>query len=148
MSCSDLSVTSTMLITSIVAARYRNSVSPGSGATSTGREARYCFISWKAYFACSVHVNGPDLLINLKKERALSASLEMKRLRAASDPVNLCTSLSCAGGPHCFDCLDLVRFDSIPRCDTRNPRSFPAETPKTHFSGLSFMHIAHSLSKT
>jgi hypothetical protein len=33
-------------------------------------------------------VNGPDPLINLKKGRALFASLEMKRLRVASDPVN------------------------------------------------------------
>jgi hypothetical protein len=34
-------------------------------------------------------VNGPDPPINLKKGRALSASLEMKWLRAARDPVNL-----------------------------------------------------------
>jgi hypothetical protein len=34
----------------------------------------------------------------LKKGNALSANLEMKRLRAARDPVNLCTSLRCAGG--------------------------------------------------
>jgi hypothetical protein len=83
-----------MLITSVVAARYRNSISPSSGATSTGREVRCRFISWKACSASSVHMNGPDPLINLKKGRALSASLEMKRLRAASDPVNFYTSLS------------------------------------------------------
>jgi hypothetical protein len=137
-----------MLITSVVAARYRNSVSPGSGATSTGREVRYCLISWKACSASSVHVNGPDPLINLKKGRALSASLEMKWLRAASDPVNLCTSLSWARGLIASIARILSGFASIPQCDTRNPRSFPAETPKTHFSGLSFVHVACSLSKT
>jgi hypothetical protein len=67
-----------MLITSVVAARYKNSVSPGSGATRTSREVRYCFISWKACSASSVHVNRPDPLVSLKKGRALSASLEMK----------------------------------------------------------------------
>jgi hypothetical protein len=46
-----------MLITSVIAARYRNSISPGSGATRTGREVRYCFISWKSCSASSVHVN-------------------------------------------------------------------------------------------
>jgi hypothetical protein len=85
-SCTDLSATSTMLITSVVTARYRNSVSPGSGATRTGREVRYCFISRKACSASSVHVNRLDPLINLKKGRALSTSLEMKPLRAARDP--------------------------------------------------------------
>jgi hypothetical protein len=93
-------------------------------------------------------VNGPDPLINLKKGRALSASLEMKRLRAASDPINFCTSLSRAGGLIASIARILSRFASIPLCDTGNPRSFPAETPKTHFSGLSFVHIARSLSMT
>jgi hypothetical protein len=137
-----------MLITSVVAARYRNSVSPGSEATRTGKEVRYRFISWKACSSSSVHVNGPDPLINLKKGRALSSSLEMKRLRAASDPVNFCTSLSRAGGLIASIARILFRFASIPRCDTRKPRSFPVETPETHFSGLSFVHVARSLSKT
>jgi hypothetical protein len=57
-----------------------------SGATRTGKEVRYCLISWRARSASSAHVNGPDLLISLKKGRALSASLEMKRLRAAKTP--------------------------------------------------------------
>jgi hypothetical protein len=147
-SCLDLSTTSTMVITSVVIARYRNNVLPGSGATRTGKELRYCFISWKACSASSVHVNGLDPLISLKKGRALSASLEMKWLRAARDPVNLCTSLIHAGGLIASIARILSRFASIPRCDTRKPRSFPAETPKTHFSGLSFVEDARSLLKT
>jgi hypothetical protein len=35
-----------------------------------------------------------------------------------------------------------------PRYETRNPSNFPAETPKTHLSGFSFMRVARSLSKT
>jgi hypothetical protein len=137
-----------MLMTSVIAARYRNSVSPGSRATRTGREVRYCFISWKACSASSVHVNGPDPLISLKKGRALSASLEMKRLRAARDPVNCCTSLRHAGGLIASIARILSGFTSIPQWDTRKPRSFPAEMPKTHFLVLSFVEVAHSLSKT
>jgi hypothetical protein len=109
---------------------------------------RYCFIFWKACSASSVHANGPGPLISLKKGRALSASLKMKRLRATRDPVNLCTSLRRAGGLITSIARILSRFASIPRCDTRNPRSFPAETPKMNFSGLSFVEVARSLSKT
>jgi hypothetical protein len=128
-----------MLITSVVTARYRNSISPGSRATSTGRKVRYRFISWKACSASSVHVNRPDPLINLKRGRALSASLEileMKRLRAASDPINFCTSLSRAGGLIASIAWILSGFASIPQCDTRNPRSLPTETPKDTFLGV------------
>src|SRR6185312_15461987 len=86
--CSVLSATSTMLTASADAVRYRNNGSPGSGATNTGSEVRCCFSSWKACSASSVQENGPDLLNSLKKGRALSASLDMKRLRAARDPVS------------------------------------------------------------
>jgi hypothetical protein len=36
----------------------------------------------------------------------------------------------------------------IPRWETKKLRSFPADTLKTHFSGLSLVEVAHSLSKT
>src|SRR6185437_1572482 len=86
--CSVLSATSTMLTASADAVRYRNNGSPGSGATNTGSEVRCCFSSWKACSTYSVQENGPDLLNSLKKGRALSASLDMKQLRAARDPVS------------------------------------------------------------
>jgi hypothetical protein len=47
----------------------------------------------KGLTASSVQENGPDFRNSLKKGSALSASLEMKRLRAASDPVSFSTSL-------------------------------------------------------
>jgi hypothetical protein len=78
-------------------------------------------------------MNGPDPLISLMKGRALSASLEMKRLRAVREPVNLCTSLRRAGGLITSIARILSGFASIPRCDTRKPRSFPAKMLKTHF---------------
>jgi hypothetical protein len=109
---------------------------------------RYCFISWKAHSASSVHANGPDPLISLKKGSALSANLEMKRLRAARDPVNLWTSLRRVGGLIASIAWTLSGLASIPRWETRKPRSFPADTPKTHFSGLSLVEVARSLSKT
>jgi len=61
-----------MLTASADAARYKNNVSPGSGATNTGSEVRCCFSSWKACSASSVQENGPDLLNSLKRGRALS----------------------------------------------------------------------------
>jgi hypothetical protein len=47
-----------------------------------------CFNSWKACFASSVQENGSDFRNSLKKGSALSTSLEMKRSRAANDPVS------------------------------------------------------------
>jgi hypothetical protein len=81
-------MTRTMLTASVAAAMYRYNGSPGSGATSIGRDTRCCFNSWKACSASSVQENGPDFRNSLKKGSALSASLEMKRLRAANDPVS------------------------------------------------------------
>ena len=123
-----LSATSTMLTASADAARYRNNVSPGSGATNTGSEVRCCFSSWKAYSASSVKENGPDLLNSLKKGRALSARLEIKRLRAARDPVSFWTSLMRPGGLIASIALIMAGFASmrdqetqqLPRRDAEN----------------------------
>jgi hypothetical protein len=75
-----LSTTSTMLTTSTAAAMYKYNGSPGSGATSIGRDTRCCFNSWKACSSSLVQENGLDFRNSLKKGSALSASLEMKRL--------------------------------------------------------------------
>jgi hypothetical protein len=87
-SCAVLSTTSTMLIASAAAAMYKYNGSPGSGATSIGRDTRCCFNSWKACSASSVQENGPDFRNSLKKGSALSASLKMKWLRVANDPAS------------------------------------------------------------
>jgi hypothetical protein len=87
-----------MLTASAVAAMYRYSGSSGSGATRIDRDARCCFNSQKACSTSPVQVNGQDFRRSLKKGSALSASLEMKRLRAANDPVSFWTSLIRAGG--------------------------------------------------
>ena len=104
-----------MLTTSVDAARYRNKVSPGSGATSTDRKVRCFFSSWKAYSAYSVQVNEPDLLSSLNKGSALSASLEMKQLREAKDPMSFYTSLIRAGGLIASIALILAGLASMPR---------------------------------
>jgi hypothetical protein len=75
-----------MLTASKAAAMYRYNSSLGSGATSIGRDTRCCFNSWKACSASSVKENGPDFHNSLKKDSALSASLEMKRLRRLTTP--------------------------------------------------------------
>ena len=38
-------------------------------------------------------------------------------------------------------------FTSMPRLEMRKPRSFPAGTPNTHFSGLSLSLVVRRLSK-
>jgi hypothetical protein len=75
---------------------------PGSkrrhGATNIGMDTRCCFNSWKACSASLVQEKGTTFCSSLKKGSALSANLEMKRLRAASDPMSFWTSLTWAGG--------------------------------------------------
>jgi hypothetical protein len=74
-----------MLTASAAAVMYKYNGSTGSGATIIGKDTRCCFNSWKACSASSVQENGPDFHNSLKKGSALSASLEMKWLRAAND---------------------------------------------------------------
>ena len=47
---------------------------------------------------------------------------------------------------NCDKAQILVGFASIPLLETMKPRSFPAGTPKTHFSGLSLMSHVRRLS--
>jgi hypothetical protein len=126
---------------------YKYSGSPGSGATRIGREARCCFNSWKACSTSSVQANGPDFCRSLKKGSALSANLEMKRLRAASDPVSFWMSLIWAGGLITSIVLIFSGLASMLRYETRNPSNFLVETPKMHFSGFSLVRVARSLRK-
>ena len=39
----------------------------------------------------------------------------------------------------------LSGFASIPQLLTMKPRNFPADTPKTHFAGFSFMLYFHRI---
>jgi hypothetical protein len=137
-----------MLTASAAAAMYKYNGSSGSGATNIGRDTRCCFNSWKACSASLVQEKGPAFHSSLKKGSALSANLEMKWLRAASDPVSFWMSLTRVGGLIASITLIFSGFASMPRYETRNPSSFPAEMPKTHLSGFSFVRVAHSLSKT
>jgi hypothetical protein len=77
-----------MLTASATAAMYKYSGSSGFGATNIGKDTKCCFSSWKACSASSVQEKDPDFRSSLKKGSALSANLEMKQLRAASDPVS------------------------------------------------------------
>jgi hypothetical protein len=56
----------------------------------------------------------PDFRNRLKKGSALSASLEMKRLRAASDPVSFWTSLMRVRGLIASIALIFSGFASMP----------------------------------
>jgi hypothetical protein len=92
--------------------------------------------------------NGSDFRRSLKNGSALSANLEMKRLRAASDPVSFWMSLTQASGLITSIALIFFGLASMPRYQTRKPSNFPAETPKMHFSGFSLVRVARSLPKT
>src|SRR6266536_397498 len=73
--------------------------------------------------------------------RAFSPSQLMKRLMDAKQPVNFWTSRSRVGFSILSMALILTGLHSMPRSETRKPRSWPAGTPKTHFSGLSLIWI-------
>ena len=97
-SSSSLSATSTALITCGVAEIYKRRSSSSWGATSTGGEVRYSFNSRKALSASSYQSKRPVFLINLKRRRPRSPSLEMNLPRATMQPVRRCASFSRVGG--------------------------------------------------
>jgi hypothetical protein len=66
----------------------------------------------------------------------------MKRLRAARHPMTLYTPFKSLIGPMLVMAAIFSGLASMPRSETTNPRSMPRGTPKTHFSGLSFMPFA------
>ena len=63
----------------------------------------------------------------------------MKRFREAKHPVNFWTSRSLVGIAILSMALIFIGLHSVPRLETRKPRSWPAGTPNTHFSGLSLI---------
>jgi hypothetical protein len=85
------------------------------GATMIGGLMRYLFSSVKALSAFGVHSNFPVRFMSLKKGRAFSPLLAMKRTRAAMDPARRCISLRLRGGHIYLMALTLSGFASIPR---------------------------------
>jgi hypothetical protein len=81
--------------------------------------------------------------MSLKKGKAFSPLLAMKRPRAAMHPARHCISLRLCGGRISSMALTLPGFASIPRCEARKPSSFPEGTPKVHLAGLSLMFTFH-----
>ena len=63
----------------------------------------------------------------------------MNRLRAAKQPVSLCTPLTLRIGPMLEMAVIFLGLASIPRSNTMYRSSFPFGTPKTHFLGFNLM---------
>ena len=87
-----------------------------------------------------------DFLLHGFNDEEEEPKREMKRLKAATHPVNFCICLRSFGISNCDRARILAGFASIPLPDTMKPSSFPAGTPKTHFSGFSLMSYALRLS--
>jgi hypothetical protein len=77
-----------------------------------------------------------------------SPSLDMNLLKAAIHPVSLCTFFCDRGASILMMASIFSGLASIPWWLTMNPSNFPAGTPKTHFSGLSFHRYRLRLLKT
>ena len=59
----------------------------------------------------------------------------IKRFREARHPVNFCTSRNLVGISILSMALIFTGLHSMPRSETKKPRSWPAGTPNTHFRG-------------
>jgi hypothetical protein len=95
-----------------------------------------------------VQTKGLDFYSSLKNGRARSASLEINRLSAAKHPTSICTSLMRAGGRIASIVQIFSGLASIPRHETRKPRSLPVVTLNTHLSGFRLVRVRRNLSKT
>ena len=125
---------------------YNSIGSPMFGAARIGLVAKMAFISSNPAVAASVHSKCSVRRRRRWRGNAFSPKREIKRLRAATHPVNFCICLRSFGISSCDRARILAGFASIPLLDTMKPRSFPAGTPKTHFSGLSLMSYVQRLS--
>ena len=82
------------------------------------------FLSWrKASSALSFHSKKLVLFMSWYKGRAFSPSRLMKRLMDAKQPVNFCTSSSQVGTSILSMALIFTGLHSMPRSETRKPRS-------------------------
>ena len=137
-SCSR-STTSTVLTTWCVADMYNNMGSPTFGAARIGLLPKRAFISSSPAVAASVHSKWSVHRSRRYSGSAFSPNREIKRLKAATHPASFWTCFWSVGIANCDKARILAGFASIPLLETMNPSSFPAGTPKTHFSGLSRM---------
>jgi hypothetical protein len=108
------------------------------GGVRMSEEVRYALRLSKASLASSIHLNLPVFFSNLKKGNPFSPSHDMKRLRAAMQPVNFCTSLTHRGGPISVIAWIRLVLALIPRWLTKNLSSCPDGTPNTHLFGFNF----------
>ena len=125
---------------------YNNIGSPILGAARIGLLAKRAFISSSPAVAASVHSKCSVRRRRRQRGRAFSPNQEIKRLKAATHLVNFWIFLTFVGVANCDRARILAGFASIPLLETVKPKSFPAGTPKTHFSGLSLMSYVRRLS--
>ena len=130
----------------LVAKMYNNIGSPMPGGAKIGLLPRRSFISSNPSMATSVHLKLSVRRSSLSNGNAFSPNLEINRLRDATQPASFWTCLRSVGIANCDKARILAGFASIPLLEMMKPSSFPAGTPKTHFSGLSLMSYAWRLS--
>jgi hypothetical protein len=135
---SSLSTTIAALTTIEVATMYSIMSSCFFGGVRTGEEVRYALRLSKAFLASSIYSNLPLFFSNLKEGSPFSPSRDMKRLRAAMQPISFCTSLTHRGGPISVIARIRLALTSIPRWLTKKPRSCPDGTPNTHLFLFNF----------
>jgi hypothetical protein len=107
-----------------------------------GAFVRSAFKFPRASSASGVQVKRSAFLKRRYRGNPFSPRREMKRLRAASHPMTLCTPFKSLIGPMLVMAVIFSGLALMPRSETMNPRSMPQGTPKTHFSGLSFTPFA------
>jgi hypothetical protein len=112
------------------------------GGHQDGCISEECLRFPRASSASEVQVKHSVFLKRRYKGNPFSLRHEMKQLRAARHPITLCTPFKSLMGPMLVMAAIFSGLASMPHSETMNPRSMPWGTPKTHFSGLSFMPFA------
>ena len=118
-------------------AKYRVRSSPSTGLTRRGGELRYVFNAENSSSHFVSHLKA--FFRTWKKGWHLSLALDKNRLKAVILPVRRYTSFIPEGDGMSSTAFILFGFASIPRWLTMKPRNFPANTPKAHLAGFSFM---------
>ena len=114
-------------------------MSPVSGLTRIGGSVRYCLIAMNTRSHSSFHLARLAPLRVAKKGFKRSVNREIKRPRAANQPISCWIPFLELGVGDCKMALSYVGLASIPLWVTIKPRNRSALTSKAHFKGLSFM---------
>lgn len=124
---------------------YKNSGFLGSVRHKSGNPARCSLSFWNAISHSSIYSNA--FLSRQEKRSHLLVAFEMNQFNVVTLPATLCIAFMLFGDPMSKMAFTFFGLASIPLYKTINPRNFPIDTLKAHFSSFNLIWYFLRVSK-